>query len=52
MNRVNGIDVFNKGIELSTKKDYLGSCYVTFAKNIKDISNTTAKPSFIKKLFI
>ncbi len=50
MNRVNGIDVFNKGIELSTKKDYLGSCYVTFAKNIKDISNTTAKPSFIKKV--
>ncbi len=51
MNRVNGIDVFNKGIELSTKKDYLGSCYVTFAKNIKDISNTTAKPSFIKKSY-
>ncbi len=50
MNRVNGIDVFDKGIELSTKKDYLGSCYVTFAKNIKDISNTTAKPSFIKKV--
>ncbi|MBC6385083.1 hypothetical protein [Proteus mirabilis] len=50
MNRVNGIYVFNKGIELSTKKDYLGSCYVTFAKNIKDISNTTAKPSFIKKV--
>lgn len=52
MNRVNDVGVFNKGIELSTKKDYLGSCYVTFAKNIKDISNTTAKPSFIKKLFI
>ncbi|HEK0326324.1 TPA: hypothetical protein SMO68_000245 [Proteus mirabilis] len=50
MNTVNGIDVFDKGIELSTKKDYLGSCYVTFAKNIKDISNTTAKPSFIKKV--
>lgn len=50
MNRVNDVGVFNKGIELSTKKDYLGSCYVTFAKNIKDISNTTAKPSFIKKV--
>ncbi|EGT0656650.1 hypothetical protein JAG27_000337 [Proteus mirabilis] len=50
MNRVNDVGVFNKGIELSTKKDYLGSCYVTIAKNIKDISNTTAKPSFIKKV--
>lgn len=50
MNRVNDVGVFNKGIELSTKKDYLGSCYVTFAKKIKDISNTTAKPSFIKKV--
>lgn len=52
MDKVNGFGVFNKRIELSTKKDYLGSCYVTLAKNIKDISNTTAKPSFIKKLFI
>lgn len=42
MNRVNGVDVFDKGIVLSTKKDYLGSCYVTIAKKIKDISNTTA----------
>ncbi len=50
MNRVNGVDVFDKGIVLSTKKDYLGSCYVTIAKKIKDISNTTAKPSFIKKV--
>ena len=50
MNRVNDVGVFNKGIELSTKKDYLGSCYVTFAKKIEDISNTTAKPSFIKKV--
>ena len=49
MNRVNGVDVFDKGIVLSTKKDYLESCYVTIAKKIKDISNTTAKPSFIKK---
>ncbi|HHU0604399.1 TPA: hypothetical protein ACT91X_003306 [Proteus mirabilis] len=52
MDKVNGIDVFDKGIVLSTKKDYLESCYVTIAKKIKDISNTTAKPSFIKKLFI
>lgn len=50
MDKVNGFGVFNKRIELSTKKDYLGSCYVTLAKNIKDISNTTAKPSFIKKI--
>ncbi|HGN0721068.1 TPA: hypothetical protein ACKRNA_002976 [Proteus mirabilis] len=50
MDKVNGIDVFDKGIVLSTKKDYLESCYVTIAKNIKDISNTTAKPSFIKKV--
>ncbi|HFK8541207.1 TPA: hypothetical protein ACG0QJ_000063 [Proteus mirabilis] len=50
MNRVNGLYIFNKSIELSTKKDYLGSCYVTFAKKIEDISNTTAKPSFIKKI--
>ncbi len=52
MNRVNGLYIFNKSIELSTKKDYLESRYVTFAKKIEDISNTTAKPSFIKKLFI
>ena len=38
MNRVNGVDVFDKGIVLSTKKDYLGSCYVTIAKKIKDTS--------------
>ncbi|MFF0932777.1 hypothetical protein [Proteus mirabilis] len=50
MDKVNGIDVFDKGIVLSTKKDYLESCYVTIAKKIKDISNTTAKPSFIKKV--
>ncbi|MCD4629483.1 hypothetical protein LOS08_18890 [Proteus mirabilis] len=50
MDKVNGIDVFDKGIVLSTKKDYLESCYVTIAKKIKDISNTTAKPSFIKKI--
>ncbi len=50
MNRVNGLYIFNKSIELSTKKDYLESCYVTFAKKIEDISNTTAKPSFIKKV--
>ncbi|HID7802869.1 TPA: hypothetical protein ACXIBI_002236 [Proteus mirabilis] len=50
MDKVNGIGVFNKRIELSTKKDYLESCYVTFAKKIEDISNTTAKPSFIKKI--
>lgn len=50
MNIVNGLYIFNKSIELSTKKDYLGSCYVTFAKKIEDISNTTAKPSFIKKI--
>ncbi|WP_368870806.1 hypothetical protein [Proteus mirabilis] len=49
MNIVNGLDIFNKRIELSTKKDYLESRYVTFAKNIENISNTTAKPSFIKK---
>ncbi|WP_368879292.1 hypothetical protein [Proteus mirabilis] len=50
MNIVNGLDIFNKRIELSTKKDYLESRYVTFAKNIENISNTTAKPSFIKKI--
>ncbi|HDT0722009.1 TPA: hypothetical protein QIB97_003097, partial [Proteus mirabilis] len=50
MDKVNCIGVFNKRIELSTKKDYLESCYVTFAKKIEDISNTTAKPSFIKKI--
>ena len=50
MNRVNGLYIFNKSIELSTKKDYLESRYVTFAKKIEDISNTTAKPSFIKKI--
>ncbi|MBS3826317.1 hypothetical protein [Proteus mirabilis] len=50
MDKVNGVDVFDKGIVLSTKKDYLESCYVTIAKKIKDISNTTAKPSFIKKI--
>ncbi len=50
MNRVNGLYIFNNSIELSTKKDYLESRYVTFAKKIEDISNTTAKPSFIKKI--
>ena len=50
MNTVNGLGIFNKSIELSTKKDYLESRYVTFAKKIEDISNTTAKPSFIKKI--
>ncbi len=50
MNRVNDVGIFNKRIELSTKKDYLESRYVTLAKNIEDISNTTAKPSFIKKI--
>ncbi|MDM3727361.1 hypothetical protein O9375_04625 [Proteus mirabilis] len=50
MNRVNGLYIFNKSIELSTKKDYLESRYITFAKKIEDISNTTAKPSFIKKI--
>ncbi|HEK0447030.1 TPA: hypothetical protein ACSEXO_001123 [Proteus mirabilis] len=50
MNTVNGLGIFNKSIELFTKKDYLESRYVTFAKSIKDISNTTAKPSFIKKI--
>lgn len=50
MNIVNDVGIFNKRIELSTKKDCLGSCYVTLARNIEDISNTTAKPSFIKKI--
>lgn len=50
MNRVNDVGIFNKRIELFTKNDYLESRYVTFAKNIENISNTTAKPSFIKKI--
>lgn len=51
MSRINNLDVFPERIILSTKKNIFEGRNITFAKNIKNISNTTAKPSFIKKVF-
>lgn len=51
MSGVNHLGAFPERIVFSTKKNLFDVSHVTFAKNIQDISNTTAKPSFIKKIF-
>lgn len=50
MNSIINFGEFPKKIVFSAKKDIFDRRNVTFAKNIEDISNTTAKPSFIKKI--
>ncbi|MEQ5225789.1 hypothetical protein ABN220_09125 [Proteus cibi] len=50
MNGIINFGEFPKKIVFSAKKDIFERRNVTFAKNIEDISNTTAKPSFIKKI--
>lgn len=51
MSGINHLGAFPERIVFSTKKNLFDVGHVTFAKNIQDISNTTAKPSFIKKIF-
>lgn len=52
MSSINNLGAFPERIVFSTKKNLFDVGHVTFAKNIQDISNTTAKPSFIKKYLI
>lgn len=51
MSNINHLGAFPERIVFSTKKNLFDVGHVTFAKNIQDIANTTAKPSFIKKIF-
>lgn len=51
MLNVNGTDVFDKRILFSTERVIFDNDKLVIAKNIKEISNTTTKFNFMKKVF-
>ncbi|WP_109406118.1 hypothetical protein [Proteus hauseri] len=51
MLNINGLSVFDKKISFSTRRVVLDNDKLVIAENIKNISNTTTKFSFVKKAF-